>query len=145
MVNDLRIEDEGDRPLVEVVESLVARNRTMAKNAEIELEIDERVPSTPLGEVGTQASRIIREALTNARRHARASRISVSLQMDGDDLLAEVTDDGVGFGPEAAPGIGMGSMRERAALVGGELEIERETGRGTIVRLRFPLPHGAAG
>ena len=81
---------------------------------------------------------MIQEALTNARRHARASKISVSLRMEGENLLAEVTDDGAGFGPEASMGVGLGSMRERASLVGGELEIESEAGRGTIVRLRVP-------
>jgi PAS domain S-box-containing protein len=141
VVNDLRIEDEEGRPLAEIVESLVKLNRTMShNNIEIGLEVGERVPSVPLGETGTQVSRVIREALTNARRHARAREISARLEMDGDDLLAEVWDDGVGFGPEATPGVGMGSMHERAALVGGELEIESEAGRGTSVRLRVPLP-----
>jgi two-component system NarL family sensor kinase len=64
--------------------------------------------------------------------------------MEGEDLLAEVTDDGAGFGPETSPGVGLGSMRERAALVGGELEIESAPGRGTIIRLRVPLPRVSA-
>jgi PAS domain S-box-containing protein len=140
VVNDLRIEDEEDRPLAEVVESLVRLNRTRAGGMEMGLKVGEDVPSAPLGETGTQASRVIREALTNARRHSKARKISVSIEREGDDLLAEVSDDGVGFGPEAPPGVGMGSMRERAALVGGELEIESEAGRGTSVRLRAPLP-----
>ena len=59
--------------------------------------------------------------------------------MEGDDLLAEVVDDGLGFGPETPPGVGISSMRERAALSGGDLEIESEVGRGTNVRLRVPL------
>jgi signal transduction histidine kinase len=62
--------------------------------------------------------------------------------MDGDDLIAEVSDDGVGFGPDASSGVGLGSMRERAALVGGKLEIESEEGHGTTVRLRVPLSQG---
>jgi PAS domain S-box-containing protein len=138
VVNDLRIEDEGGRAFSEMMESLVKRNRTMARNVEIELKIGERVPSDPSGETGTQVSRIVQEALTNARRHASAKKISVSLGMEGEDLLAAVTDDGVGFGPEAAMGVGLASMRERGTLVGGELEIESAPGRGTIVRLRVP-------
>jgi signal transduction histidine kinase len=62
--------------------------------------------------------------------------------MQGDDLLVEVTDDGVSFGPDASPGVGFASMRERAELVGGELEIEGEEGLGTSVRLRVPLSQG---
>jgi PAS domain S-box-containing protein len=142
VVNDLRIEDGEDRPFAEVVESVVKRNRILARDAEISLEVGEGVPSAPLGETATQVSRVIQEALTNARRHAKAKKISVSLRTEGEDLIAEITDEGVGFGPDAPPGVGMGSMRERAALVGGELEIESEEGRGTSVRLRVPLPQG---
>jgi PAS domain S-box-containing protein len=145
VVNDLRLEDEEGRPFAEVVESLVRRNRTMARNAEIGLEVGGGVPAAPLGETGTQASRILQEALTNARRHSRAKRISVSIRMDGQDLVAEVSDDGAGFGPGASPGVGLGSMRERVAIIGGELEIEGGLGRGTSVRLRVPLPEGVQG
>ena len=142
VVNDLRIEDGEDRPFAEVVESVVRRNRILARDAEVGLEVGEEVPSAPLGETGTQVSRVIQEALTNARRHSGAKRISVSLRMEGEDLLAEVTDDGAGFGPDVSPGVGLGSMRERAALIGGHLEIESEEGHGTNVRLRVPLPQG---
>jgi signal transduction histidine kinase len=96
-----------------------------------------------LGETGTQVSRIIQEALTNARRHSGGDKVSVSLAMDGDDLLVEVSDDGHGFGPETPPGVGLGSMRERAVLIGAELEIESEAERGTSVRLRVPLSRRA--
>jgi signal transduction histidine kinase len=97
----------------------------------------------PLAETGTQVSRVIQEALTNARRHSGAKRISVRLRTEGEDLLAQVSDDGVGFGTDVPPGVGFASMRERAALVGGHLEIESEEGRGTNVRLRIPLPQGS--
>ncbi len=64
----------------------------------------------------------------------------MALRTEGEDLIAEVSDDGRGFGPEVIPGVGQGSMRERAAAVGGQLQIESEPGRGTTVRLRAPLP-----
>jgi signal transduction histidine kinase len=135
VVNDLRVEDGGNRPFAEVVESVVRRSRILARDSQVTLEVEEGVPQAPLGETGTQVSRVIQEALTNARRHSGAKRISVSVRMEGDGLLAEVTDDGAGFGPDASPGVGMDSMRERAALVGGE-------GLGTSVRLRVPLRKG---
>ena len=139
VVNDLRVEDEGGQPFTEVVEDLVRRNRTMARNVEISLEVGERVPATPLGQTGTQVSRAIQEALTNARRHASAKRISVRVEMGGDDLIAEVSDDGLGFGPETTPGVGLSSMRERIAIIDGDLEIESEREKGTSVRFRVPL------
>jgi signal transduction histidine kinase len=142
VVNDLRVEDGGNRPFAEVVESVVRRSRILARDSQVTLEVEEGVPQAPLGETGTQVSRVIQEALTNARRHSGAKRISVSVRMEGDGLLAEVTDDGAGFGPDASPGVGMDSMRERAALVGGELEVESEEGLGTSVRLRVPLRKG---
>jgi signal transduction histidine kinase len=106
--------------------------------------VGEEVLAAPLEETGTQVSRIIQEALTNARRHSGAKRISVSLQTEAGDLLAEVSDDGVGLGPDVSPGVGFASMRERAALIGGHLEIESEQGRGTSVRLRVRLPQGTS-
>src|SRR5829696_7396105 len=145
VVNDLRLEEEEGRPFREIVESVVRRNRTMAKDVEISMDVEERVPDTLLGETRMQASRIIQEALTNARRHAGAKRISVGLRMDGDDLIVEVADEGVGFGPETLPGVGLGSMRERAAVIGGDLEIESAKKRGTKVRLRIPLAEGGQG
>jgi signal transduction histidine kinase len=60
--------------------------------------------------------------------------------MEGRDLVAEVSDDGRGFGPETTPGVGLSSMRERAGIVGGTLVIESEAGRGTTVSLRAPVP-----
>lgn len=63
----------------------------------------------------------------------------MSLRMEGDDLVAEVSDDGRGFDPEARAGIGLRSMRERTAALGGKLRIESEPGEGTRVRLRAPM------
>jgi signal transduction histidine kinase len=119
-----------------------SRERGRAGGYEISLEMGEGVPSMPLGETRVDLSRIIQEALTNARRHSGASRVSVTLKLEGEDLLAEISDDGQGFGPGSVPGVGLSSMRERATLIGGELEIESQPGQGTSVRLRVPLPQG---
>jgi signal transduction histidine kinase len=141
-VNDLRLEEERDRPFPELVESLVRRNRARTPGCEITLEVEEGFPSRPLGETGTELLRILQEAITNARRHSGAQRVSVTLKVEGRDLVAEVSDDGRGFGPQPTPGVGLSSMRERAAIIGGELEIESEPGQGTSVRLRVLLPRG---
>jgi len=139
-VNDLRLEEERDRPFLQLVDSMVQRNRARAQGYEISLEVGEGFPPTPLGQTGTDLLRIIQEALTNARRHSGAMRVSVTLKMEGSDLVAEVSDDGRGFGPETAPGVGFSSMRERAAAIGGTVEIESEVGRGTGVHVRVPVP-----
>ncbi|HJQ27925.1 MAG TPA: PAS domain S-box protein, partial [Rubrobacter sp.] len=138
VVNDLRLEQ--DRPLPELVESLVKMNQVMARGREITLEVADDFPSAPLGETGTQILRIIQEALTNSRRHSGASRVLVSLRAEGRDLIVEISDDGQGFGPTTPSGVGLSSMRERTAVIDGELEIESEFGHGTRVRLRVSSP-----
>ena len=138
-VNDLRIEDERDRPFPDLVESLVERNRGMARGYEIILEVEEGFPATSLGDAGTEILRVLQEALTNVRRHSRARNVQVTLSKDRDELVAEVADDGLGFGPGTNPGVGLRSMGERAAALGGKLEIESEVGEGTRVRLRVSI------
>jgi signal transduction histidine kinase len=88
---------------------------------------------------------VTQEAVANAGRHAGASRVVVTLRTVGDEVELRVSDDGHGFGdadPESATDlghIGLASMRERAELIGGRLEIT--TGeRGTRVLVRAPLP-----
>lgn len=84
--------------------------------------------------------RVAQEAITNAARHSGASRIAVELRRreDGGVELA-VSDDGRGFAFEQSQrGLGIGGMRERALLIGGELSIESRPGHGTTVRLAVP-------
>ena len=92
--------------------------------------------------------RIVQEALTNVSRHAQASKAVVSITERDDVVYASVTDDGRGLpaverlGPRGdglEGGFGMSGMRERAELVGGELEFGPAPGGGTVVRLAVPL------
>lgn len=84
--------------------------------------------------------RVSQEAIGNAVRHSGASRIDVTLRREGDRFVLTVADDGSGFTFEqATSGLGLGGMRERANLVGGEIEIESRPGRGTTVHLSVPI------
>jgi signal transduction histidine kinase len=90
--------------------------------------------------------RVVQEALTNVSRHAEATHAVIKLTGDQHSVVASVTDDGKGMpdatrlGPrEDGGGFGTGGMRERAELVGGELEWLPAPGKGTIVRLTVPL------
>ena len=139
-VNDLRAQDERDRTFPELVESLVERNREMARHYEIGLEVEEGLSATSFGDASTEILRVLQEALTNARRHSEAGNVQLTLSKDGDKLVAEVIDDGRGFGPEITPGVGLRSMQERAAALGGKLEIKSQMGQGTRVQLRVPIP-----
>lgn len=84
--------------------------------------------------------RVAQEALSNAARHSAAERVDVRLRRRGDGgVELTVADDGRGFAfAEAERGLGIGGMRERALLVGGELTIESRPERGTKVRLAVP-------
>lgn len=87
--------------------------------------------------------RIAQEALRNAARHADAKQVSVRLRRDGMTAVLEVADDGLGFDVESAeerrPGMGLFSMRERAALVNGRLSVSSALGRGTRIVAVVPL------
>ena len=139
-VNDLRLEEERNRPFAELVRYLVEGNRARAQGYGIRLEVEEGFPATPFGYAGVELLRIIHEAPTNVRRHSGAESVLVSLRGEGGYLIAEISDDGRGFELATASGVGLSSMRERAAALGGELEIESEAGQGTTVHLRVPLP-----
>lgn len=140
IVYDLRLVDAQDRPLPELLESLVERGRGMSRGCGIRLQIEDGFPTAPLGSVGSELLRIVGEALANARRHSGAENVVVTISAQSGHLTAEVSDDGRGFGPETAAGVGLGSMRERAAALGGELEIESEPWKGTRVRVRARMP-----
>lgn len=88
---------------------------------------------------------IIEEAVTNAYKHAAAEHIWISLQLESQEVVAEVRDDGVGFNVgevdahyEQRGSLGMVTMRERAELLEGNIEIESEVGQGTVIRVRIP-------
>jgi signal transduction histidine kinase len=89
--------------------------------------------------VEVAAYRIASEAVANAVRHADASSCTVSLEVTGDDLVVAITDDGAGVPGGAVPGVGSTSMRERAAELGGSLDVTSSPGAGTTVRARLPL------
>jgi signal transduction histidine kinase len=139
-VYDLRLGGERNRPFPRLVESLVERNLGMAPGYDVHLEVAGEFPSTPLGEAEAELMRVLQEALTNARRHSGARNVWVSLGVNGDDMLAEVSDDGRGFAPDTPAGMGLRSMRERTVALGGKLRVESGPGEGTRVRLRVPMP-----
>jgi DNA-binding NarL/FixJ family response regulator len=139
IVYDLRLEEEQDKPLPELLESLVEMNRRMTPDRNIRLDVQDGFTSGPLGQRGTQLLRILQEALTNVHKHADARNVLVRLGGNENEIWVEVTDDGQGFDPETIPGVGLRSMRDRARALGGNLDIESEPAKGTRVRFQVPL------
>jgi signal transduction histidine kinase len=103
---------------------------------------DERLPEV----VETALFRVAQEALTNVRKHARADRVHVALELRDQAVRLQVRDWGRGFmsesiadGADASEKVGLSSMRERVALLGGRFEIHSEPGAGTVVVAEVPL------
>jgi signal transduction histidine kinase len=86
------------------------------------------------------AYRVIQEALTNAARHADARLVNIQLLADEGVLTVAIRDDGVGFIPEdIAVANGLGGLRERVALLSGDVVIESKPGAGTLIMSELPL------
>ncbi|MBP9903442.1 MAG: sensor histidine kinase [Verrucomicrobia bacterium] len=113
------------------------------------LDLPPDLPARPLPpDVRHNIFLIVKEALTNALRHAGAKEVRVSAKVSGSTLEIVVADDGRGFaanGPKSpAKGNGLGNMRRRAGNIGAALTVETALGQGTAVRLLTILP-GRAG
>ncbi|MBN2705261.1 MAG: ATP-binding protein, partial [Deltaproteobacteria bacterium] len=94
------------------------------------------------GQLATAVYRIVQEALTNVVRHAAADQVNIGMRLVHGSLEVMVEDNGRGFAPAALAensGLGLAGMRERAALIGGRLEVVSEPGRGARIVLRAPL------
>lgn len=85
--------------------------------------------------------RLVQEALLNARKHANAKNLTVALDLTQSGVILDVEDDGRGFDPAHIPlgHYGLLTMRERAEVSGGELQVTSTLGRGTRVRVTIPL------
>src|SRR5215203_844530 len=140
-IYDLRREKE--RPFLESVESLVDLNRQASDEREIRLVVEEGFPVGLPGKESVQLLRVLKEALTNARRHSEARNVEVGLRTDAEAILIEVADDGRGFDPGSArAGYGLVGMRERVEGLGGKIEIRSRPGEGTKVTVRVPVRGG---
>jgi signal transduction histidine kinase len=86
--------------------------------------------------------RIVQESLTNVARHAEASCVEINVSRSTNDLIVEVRDNGKGFDSEHATkkkSFGLLGMRERAAVLGGSIDITSSRQQGTAVRVRIPI------
>ncbi|MFE1193129.1 GAF domain-containing protein [Streptomyces olivaceoviridis] len=92
-------------------------------------------------EIADHVMAVLSEALTNIARHARADRAQVVLTTDSREVCLTVSDDGVGIAPDGRRS-GLRNMAERAAKLGGRLELARPDGGGTTLSWRVPLPAG---
>lgn len=95
----------------------------------------------------TTIYRVLQESLTNVAKHARASRVDVSLDRQEQEIILTVRDDGTGFSSDNARkpnSYGLIGMRERIYLLGGRMRLDSAPGKGTSVEVRLSLPENIA-
>lgn len=135
LVHGLRPPALDDLGLLDALQQQAERMRSSELDVRVEADA---LPPLPAA-VEVAAYRIASEALANMAKHARASRCTVRLDATAADLVVEVADDGVGIGPDVVAGVGLGSLRDRAAELGGRTEITCPPAGGTVVRAWLPL------
>ncbi|NYJ08936.1 sensor histidine kinase [Petropleomorpha daqingensis] len=121
-----------------LVGALTARAAALSGDLEIAVTGPADRPVLPAG-VETAAYRIAVEAMTNAARHSGGSRCTVTVTVDEDRVEVGVVDDGSGLPGVRRPGVGLRSMSERAAEIGGTCEVSSPDGAGTSVHALLPL------
>jgi signal transduction histidine kinase len=142
LINDLRPASLDRLGLAPAIETLAERVRADAPCLEVDLDLQLEADEGRVGlDVEVAAFRIVQEALTNVMRHARADQVQVRVLRRDAAVEITVSDDGRGLTAEAdtTTGVGLIGMRERAAAVGGTLEVCSPAGGGTRVRAVLPL------
>jgi signal transduction histidine kinase len=140
------------RPLVLESQGLVAALNQLAEKmrdthgqavaVRVARDVEQYLDSNPQGVLFY----IIEEAVNNARKHAQADLISVTVNRQDDMIIVQIADNGVGFNTNAVNSnydqrgsLGMVNMRERAEILEGNLSIDSEEGRGTVITIVVPL------
>ncbi len=143
-VYDLRLTDLEKLSLIDELRRYAVEFEKRTGIA-VNVVVSEGKPELPLG-VKKNLYRIVQEALTNVRRHAKASEVEIRIQWEEEQLELSVTDNGRGFKVQevldrvqAQKRFGILGMRERAYLMGGTLEIQSTPGEGSTVRVILPL------
>jgi signal transduction histidine kinase len=133
-----------DLGLVMVLDEM-AKEFSRNTGIRIERKTTGRYNSLPL-EVETALYRCVQEALTNAARHSSAGQVDLNLYFSPSQVKVSVIDDGIGFDPVAggiaAGHLGLKGIRERVALIDGEIDIKSSPGKGTTILITIPLNGG---
>jgi signal transduction histidine kinase len=128
--------DSRPQPSLADLDELVAGYRAAGLPVRLEVEGE---PQALAGGVELSVYRIVQEALTNALKHSDPTHVTVTLSFRDAWLELEVVDDGTTAAPDSATGQGIIGMRERVALLGGQLESGRREGGGFRIAARLPV------
>lgn len=137
IVDDLRPPALAELGLLPALTAFVDRLSNRDDALQVSLQAPDPLPPLPAA-VEVAAYRIATEAMTNVARHAHARSCLLRLNVGG-ELTVEVRDDGIGVPEGRLAGVGLPSMAERAAELGGRLQVSRLDGGGTCVLAHLPL------
>ena len=115
-----------------------AREMTKRTGLNVVLSADEEADDLP-DDHKTCIYRVVQEAINNCARHASARTVEVVVKREDQLVRFSVRDDGAGFDPRFVRGLGLLGMEERVRRLGGQIMIESQLGRGTLIRAELPL------
>ena len=128
----------ADRQLDQALR-LLAEETRRGSDITVEVNVDAQLAAALSGR-SAEIVQLTREALSNISRHARATRAAMSLSRRGSTAVLSIEDNGVGFDPNGdSIGSGMPNMQARATALGGNLDVTSEAGKGTKLRINFPI------
>lgn len=143
LITELRPASLDELGLEPALRALVDQLALKGQDVELMIDLayeDGHAPARLSPEIETSLYRITQEALTNSAKHARASHTTVEIAADGSTVELRIRDDGDGFDlGQRTDGFGLVGMRERAALVRGDLTVESAPGEGTSIRVVLPV------
>jgi two-component system, NarL family, sensor histidine kinase DevS len=141
LITELRPASLDTIGLEAALQALVEQHHQEAQlEVDCDFELAREENARPTQVLETAVYRLVQEALNNVSKHSMAGRADLSVRATSESIEVEVVDNGVGFEPSLVrEGFGLVGMRERAALLGGTLEVISNSGSGTRVRAEIPL------
>jgi signal transduction histidine kinase len=112
--------------------------KNLARRSGVPVKLDLRLNRELVESAEVAAYYVVAEALTNAAKHARATEVTVGVEVDGANLRLSIQDDGIG-GAHAGKGSGLAGLTDRVEALGGQIEIASHTGNGTSLLVEIPL------
>jgi signal transduction histidine kinase len=136
-LDELRELTQGIRPAILVERGLEAALDDLARRAALPVRVDVEIQGRIPEQVESAAYFVASEALANAAKHAHASEVRLAASLDGNVVVLEVVDDGIG-GAGAGGGSGLRGLADRVEALGGRLTVSSPPGRGTTLRAELP-------
>jgi signal transduction histidine kinase len=137
-IEELRELARGIHPAILTERGLGPALSSLAERSQVPVRLAYDLASRPPAAVEATVYFVVMEALANVAKYAEASSVEVSVEQDGSELVASISDDGIG-GADAAKGTGLRGLADRVAVVDGSLEVDSPSGGGTRLTCRIPL------